>query len=97
MLAQDGQVPWIRFASRPVGEIPAAARSRDPGRTIILGVPIQSSDVSIGLAIDFVRRGVDDAAGSAAEQFVDCGQNRLHVRCDLLPAQTATLAWYHQY
>jgi len=97
MLAQDGHVPWVRFASRPVSELAIAVPPRDPNRTSILRVPVRSSDVSIGLAIDFVRPGVNDPAGSVAERFVDCGENRLHVRCDLLAAQAPTLAWYHQY
>jgi hypothetical protein len=97
MLAQDGHVPWVRFTSRPVSEIAVAAQPRNPGRTNVLSVPVQSKDVSVGLAIDFVRPGVDDPACSVAEQFIDCGQNRLHVRCDLLAAQPPTLAWYHQY
>ncbi|HET9694953.1 MAG TPA: hypothetical protein VFP48_11255 [Steroidobacteraceae bacterium] len=96
MLVQDGHVPWVRFTSRPVAEIPVAASPRVPSRTSVLNVPVESADVSVGLAIDFVRPGVDDPAGSVAEQFVECGQSRLHVRCDLLAAQPPTLAWYHQ-
>jgi hypothetical protein len=97
MLAQDGRVPWIRFTSRPVREIPLAKPPRDPGRTTVLRVPVDSPDVSLGLAVDFVRPGVDEASGGLAEQFVDSGKNRLHVFCEALPPQAPTLAWYHQY
>ena len=97
MLAQDGHVPWVRFTSRPVAEMAVSAPPRNPDRTSVLSVPVQSTDISVGLAIDFVRPDVDDPAGSVAEQFVDCGQSRLHVRCDLLAPQAPTLAWYHQY
>jgi hypothetical protein len=97
ILAQDGFVPWVRFTSRLVAEIPVTAPPRDPARTTMLSVPVQSADVSVGLAVDFVRPGVDESGGAAVEQYIDCGQNRLHVRCDILAAQAPTLAWYHQY
>ena len=53
------------------------------------------ADAAIMLAQDghvpwvrFVSRSVD--------QLAVC-QFRLHVRCEVLPAQAATLSWYHQY
>lgn len=97
MLAQDRHVPWLRFVSKPLADMSTAAPSRVPGRAVVMRVPVHSREASIGLSVDFVRRGFDDQAGSVAEQFVEAGQNRLHVRCDVLPAQDPTLAWYHQY
>ncbi|MDP3716963.1 MAG: hypothetical protein Q8T13_04255 [Acidobacteriota bacterium] len=97
MLAQEGHVPWIRFVSKPVSQISRSGNPRHSNRTESVKVPVESSDVSIGVAIDFVLPGAAGAAEAVAERFVDCGQNRLHIRCELLPPQEPTLAWYHQY
>ena len=97
MLAQDGHVPWIRFVSKPVSQMSNSGEPRNPKRTDSLHVPIESTDVSVGLAIDFVRPDAGQVSPAVAQRFVDCGPNRLHVRCELLPAQEPTLAWYHQY
>jgi hypothetical protein len=97
MLAQDARVPWVRFASRPVREMSPAGVSRDPNRTTVLRIPVESPAVSVGLAVDFVRPGSSDPSGGLMDHFVDCGQNRLHVFCEALAEQQPTLAWYHQY
>ena len=97
MLDQDGSVPWVRFISRPVREIPIAGSQRNPGRTSILRVPVESGDLSVTLAIDFVRPGAHCPAGAAAEQYIDSGAYRLHLWCEPHVAQLPTLAWYHQY
>ena len=97
MLAQDGRVPWVRFVSRPVREMEPASAPRDPERTTVLRVPIASTAVSVGLAVDFVRPGANAASGGLLEHFVDCGKNRLHVMCEAREEQRPTLAWYHQY
>jgi hypothetical protein len=97
MLAQDGHVPWVRFVSKPVHQMSVAGESRHPQRTRVLKVPIDSADVSVGVAVDFVRQDASRAAGVAAQEFLDCGQNRLHIRCEVIAQQDATLAWYHQY
>jgi hypothetical protein len=97
MLLQDERVPWIRFASKPVRDIPFAQPPRDPDRTRVVVVPLASADISVGLSIDFVRPAEDRVSGSLIDEFVDCGRNRLHISCEARPAQQATLAWYHQY
>lgn len=97
MLDQDGQVPWLRFVSRPIAEVPVASTPRNAGRTSILTLPVSSPDVSVGLSVDFVRQGTQDSAGCTAVQFFAAGQFRLRVCCEALPPQEATLAWYHQY
>lgn len=97
ILQQDGHLPWLRFVSKPVGQLPVAGQPRDLARAHNVRVPIPSPDVSIGLAVDFVRPGFDKPTGCVAEQFIDCGRNRLHVHCEVMPAQEPTLAWYHQY
>jgi hypothetical protein len=96
MLEQDGRVPWVRFVSRPVREMRPAPDPRAT-RTTILKVPVESPAVSIGLAVDFVRPGAHDPSGRLVDHFIDCGQNRLHVSCEVLKEQQPTLAWYHQY
>ena len=97
MLSQDGRVPWIRFASKPVRDIPLAQPPRDPDRTRVLHVPLVSPDASVGLSVDFVRPAEDRPSGGLIDEFVDCGQNRLHISCEARAAQQASLAWYHQY
>jgi hypothetical protein len=97
MLQQDGRVPWVRFVSKPVRDIPQVKTPRDPTRTETLTAKLESTDCSLGIGIDFVRRENTTASGSVLDHFMDCGPNRLHVFCDQLPPQEATLAWYHQY
>jgi len=96
MITQDVSVPWVRLVSRPIREIQARP-PRNPGRTTVLPVPVPSGDVSVGVAIDFVRPGANDPTGAIAEQYFDSGRYRLHASCELLPMQVPTLAWFHQY
>jgi hypothetical protein len=100
MLDDDTRVPWIRFVSKPVCElVPTKAR---PGAAVI-SVPVESADVSVGLAVDFVRTGESASSGGLVDRFLDwgpflnLGPYRLHVFCEALAAQQPTLAWYHQY
>ncbi len=97
MLTQDNSVPWARFVSRPVREIPFANTPRNPERTSVLRVPVESKDVSVGMAIDFVKPGISHLTTAIAEKYLDSGPYQLHVSCELHTAQLPTLAWYHQY
>jgi hypothetical protein len=97
MLAQDARVRWVRFVSRPVRDMSPAGDPRDPNRTTVIKVPVESPAVSVGLAVDFVRPGVSDRSGGLVDHFIDWGQNRLHLFCEALAEQRPTLAWYHHY
>jgi hypothetical protein len=97
ILQQDGRCPWLRFVSKPVRQLPVAGPPRNLARTSALRVSIPSVDCSVGLAVDFVPQGLDRPTDSSADEFVDCGKYRLHVHCEILPAQEPTLSWYHQY
>ena len=81
-----------------VDQLAVSAAPRDPERTPFLAIPIDYAGVSVDLAIDFVRPEADSLVeAAAAEQFPACGRFRLHVRCEVLPGQAATMSWYHQY
>jgi hypothetical protein len=97
MLAQDTRVPWVRFVSRPARDMAVAGTPRDPKSTTVIKVPVESSALSLGLAVDFARPGTQIPSGGLMDHFVDCGENRLHVFCEALEEQQPTLAWYHQY
>jgi hypothetical protein len=93
MLVDDTRVPWIRFVSKPVRELmPTKARAR----ATVISVPVESADVSVGLAVNFVRPGANDSSGGLVDRFLDWGQYRLHVFCEALHAQQPTLAWFHE-
>jgi hypothetical protein len=97
MLDQDGFVPWIRFVSRPLRDIPPAGAARNPSHTMMLRASVQSADASLGVGVDIVRPGSSAAAGSLVNYVFDCGEYRFHVYCDQLRPQQPTLSWYHQY
>jgi hypothetical protein len=97
ILAQDDAAPWLRFVSRPVKEISSASKPRNPDRTTVLEVPVESEDCSIALAVDFVRQGASAPTSPTVEQYLDSGPYRLHVSGKVIAAQLPTLAWYHQY
>jgi hypothetical protein len=96
MLEEDPEVPWVRFASRPVGLIEESKGPRKPSRTTEIRIPLDSSELSVGLAVDFVRPGSNDPSGRLIDHFEDCAQTRIRVSCEVLPSQRATLAWHHQ-
>jgi hypothetical protein len=96
MLAEDSRVPWIRFVSGPVSELARAGAPRNPN-TSALRVPVESTDVSLGIAVDFIRPGTSEASGRIVDHFVDVGQSRLHIFAEVLAGRQSTLAWYHQY
>jgi hypothetical protein len=97
MLDQDGYVPWIRFVSRPLRDIPRAGAPRDPSQTATLRAPAQSADASLGVGVDIVRAGSSTAVGSLVNYMFDCGEYRFRVFCDQLQPQQPTLSWYHHY
>jgi len=96
ILADESRVPWIRFTSRVLSQLPSSGPPRDTSDTSILRVPMRSSHASVGLGVDYVQPGVEDASGGLLDHFVDWGRFRLHIFCEERPAQLATLAWYHQ-
>jgi hypothetical protein len=97
MLDQDGRVPWIRFVSRPVRDMTSAAAPRDLSGSGILTVEPPSADCSIGLGVDFVRDGDSARHDRLLDHYADCAGRRIHIFCETLPGQRATLSWYHQY
>jgi hypothetical protein len=96
MLADHDSVPWVRFVSRPVQDLPISGGSREPDDTEAVNVPVGSEPCSIGLAVDFVRRGSAEPSGRLLDRFADCSEVRIRVSCEVLPPQEATLAWIHQ-
>lgn len=97
MLDQDGEVPWIRFVSRPVREMRKAGSSRNSSNTTTIRIPVQSSDVSIGIGVDIIRPGGSAATPKLVDHFMDYGGYRYHIFCELCRPQPPTLSWYHQY
>jgi hypothetical protein len=95
MLADQDCVPWIRFVSRPVRDLPISRGPRDPD-TVAVDVPVTSDRCSIGLAVDFVRPDSAVPSGRLLDRFADCSQARIRVSCEVLPPQEATLAWIHE-
>ena len=96
MLADQDCVPWVRFVSRPVCDLPVSRGPRDAAHTEVVDVPVTSDGCSIGLAVDFVRPGTADPSGRLLDRFADCCQVRIRLSCEVLPPQEATLAWIHQ-
>jgi hypothetical protein len=96
MLADQDCVPWIRFVSRPVRDLPVSRGPRDPADTEAVDVSVTSDLSSLGLAVDFVRPGTAAPSGRLLDRFADCSQVRIRVSCEVLPPQDATLAWIHQ-
>ncbi|OGW66681.1 MAG: hypothetical protein A3H49_00280 [Nitrospirae bacterium RIFCSPLOWO2_02_FULL_62_14] len=97
MLQQDGRVPWIRFVSKPVSELSKAGPSWNPDRTKILSIRLGNEDCSIGLGVDFVRKDVDvPTEDLLLSEFIDWQDYKLYVHSVAIPAQIATLSWYHQ-
>ena len=97
MLDQDGFVPWIRFVSRSLLDIPPAGAPRNASQTVTLRAQVQSEDASLGVGVDIVRAGSSAAVGHLVNYMFDCGEYRFRVFCDQLRPQQPTLSWYHQY
>lgn len=103
MLRQDGQVPWVRFVSKRVSDLPSAGLPERPDRAKpyeikSLEIKPQSDQSSIGLALDFVSSGtVLDEHEFLASAIIPWQGYSLHIHATELPAQVATLAWLHQY
>lgn len=94
---QQGEVPWVRFTSRPLSGLKEAkGGSRDVAQRNI-EFAATAADRSIELAVDFVRRG-DTAAlvGAGHCEWVDHGQYRLRISATERAAQRATLGWLHE-
>jgi hypothetical protein len=96
----DGYMPWVRFVSRRVADLPTNTNSgkRHGSRgSSVITLPLASAECSVGLAIDFVRPATAEPSGRSLDHFADSGDYRIRISCEALPSQPATLAWYHQY
>ena len=96
MLEQDNVVPWIRFVSRPLSEIGITKQLRDPDKSSIEQFTVPTTNCSIGLGVDFVRSTYTESAGLLFSRCINWQDHRVHVFCEMLPAQVTTLSWYHQ-
>src|SRR5450759_3219752 len=96
MLGQDKCVPWIRFVSRPLREIGIAKQSRDTGNTFVEKFLVPTLNCSIGLGVDFIRPTQTESLELLFSRCIDWKEHRVHVFCEMLPAQISTLSWHHQ-
>ncbi len=96
MLGQDERVPWIRFVSRPLREIGIAKQPRDTEKTFVEKFLASTLDCSIGLGVDFIRPTQTESSELLFSRCIDWKEHRVHVFCEILPAQISTLSWYHQ-
>ncbi|HMJ17255.1 MAG TPA: hypothetical protein VK478_02610 [Gemmatimonadaceae bacterium] len=97
ILEEDQQMPWIRFVSRPVADMRETAGPRKSGNKRIITIHLSSREGSVGLSVDFVKPGTAITAGHLVDYRADWGAVGLNIYAQLLPAQRATLAWYHQF
>ena len=98
MLRQDGVVPWVRFVSKPVFQLPITGVPRHNEHTKFLDVNLSSDKCSIGLAVDFESSDVRPSIeGALVDTFLPWGINFLRVYAVELPPQKATMSWYHQH
>jgi hypothetical protein len=88
---------WVRFVSKPIEQLREAGPPRDPARTAVEVVTPSRLDCSIGLGIDFVPISQGPVAGKLLSRCYDCGEVRIHVFCEELPEQEATLSWFHEF
>lgn len=94
---QQGEVPWIRFVSKPVSELAEAKGLRAQGLNRVIAVPVENSDRSVALSVDFIASGsTNNFAGAEVNEFIDHGKYCLRLAISLIPGQKATLAWIHQ-
>ncbi len=96
MLEQDNRVPWIRFVSRPLHEIGTAKQPRDSEKSSVEKFSVPTTDCSIGFGVDFIRSTQVESSELLFSRCVDWKEHRVHVFCEVLPAQISTLSWYHQ-
>lgn len=96
ILEADGQMPWVRFVSRPIQQMPESGPSRPNSNIQVIAIPVSTADSSVGLSIDFVRLGTINAERGLVDHFEDWGNIRLHIFCEELAGQAPTLSWYHQ-
>ncbi len=97
MLRQDGIVPWIRFVSSAVGVLRDAGSPRNPKRAEELIIQASRGDCSIAFGVDFVAREVGTSPASVLLSRCLSWQGYwLHLHAIAVPAQIATLSWFHQ-
>ncbi|MDM0022187.1 hypothetical protein [Variovorax saccharolyticus] len=94
---QQGEVPWVRFTSRPLSSLTEAkGGTRDIAqRTVEFAAT--AADRSIELAVDFVRPGDTTALTGANHcEWLDHGACRLRISATECAPQRPTLGWFHE-
>jgi hypothetical protein len=98
VVPQQGRVPWLRFLSGVVSELPEynGTRAKDVSELIV--VP-DASDVSIGVRLDFVDhpRRVSEQPGELGNQIIEWYEWKLHLAIDAHAAHpTSTFTWLQE-
>jgi hypothetical protein len=87
----------VRFISKPVFQLPTAGIPRRPDRTQSIFVAPSTDQCSIGISIDFRSDGnAIDGHAALANEIIPWQGYVLHIQAVELPAQVATLSWFHQ-
>ncbi|CAN7142236.1 MULTISPECIES: hypothetical protein [unclassified Variovorax] len=96
-VAQQGEVPWVRFTSRPLSTLKEAkGGARDVAQRSIQ-FAATAAHRSIELAVDFVRPGdTTELLGALHCEWVDHGPYRLRISATERDAQRPMLAWFHE-
>jgi hypothetical protein len=96
-LSHYGKLRWLRAISPPLRSLKTYGTRNDSLKTDAVSKTATNEDLSVAIALDFVRSEKEREVASDSIHFFDHGN--LTIRCEtkFLPPQTPTLAWFHSY
>lgn len=96
-VAQYGKLRWIRAISPPMSQMKNYGVRNDSLTSTIQCIPVESEDVSIGIALDFVPPNSGSESAGRNVKFMDHGAIKLRCEIVVLKSQIPTLAWFHSF
>lgn len=97
VLEQDHRMPWIRAISAPISQLGESGSRNDgvPTEDLILQLP--SKDLSVQIALDFIRANTVAAANSISTWAYAWGDVGVEVSASFTYPHIPTLSWFHSY
>lgn len=96
-LQQRSYMPWIRATTSPISQMPSGGKRSGPIPADELVMRTSMEQLSVKLAIDFVRPNSCSDVGAGWDWSYTWEAVGLRISTSITHPQIATLAWFHEY
>jgi hypothetical protein len=96
VLMRQEEMPWIRAISAPIATLRSAGIGWNKVPNNDLPIPVADENTSLQIAVDFIRPLAITNRLEHNQWSFGHGDYAIRVTVSMVPAQIATLRWFHQ-